>query len=174
MDTLLAGLLKLSRMGRAALEIKPIDMNEMVKKVREDVKFAMSAGNCAIMIGELPDCVGDETQLSQVFTNLVENAMKYRHPERDCRVDIEGWKEDGRVTYCVQDNGVGIQKEHQDNIFEIFHRLNPNDVPGEGLGLTIVRRVLDRLDGTIWVESEPGEGSRFYVALPAVEREETV
>ncbi|MBD3165268.1 PAS domain S-box protein [bacterium] len=166
MDILLKGLLRLSRMGRAALEIETIEMNKLVGRIREDVKFAAEAGNCAVEIGDLPECVGDATQLNQVFTNLIENAMKYRHPERACRVVITGSQEKDRAVYCVEDNGIGIQKEHQDNIFEIFHRLNPGDVPGEGLGLTITRRVLDRLDGSIYVESEPGEGSRFVVSLP--------
>jgi signal transduction histidine kinase len=69
--------------------------------------------------------------------------------------------------YCVEDNGMGIAPEHHDKIFEVFHRLNPDDSSGEGLGLSIVMRILDRNDGEIRVESEPGKGSRFFISLPA-------
>lgn len=73
----------------------------------------------------------------------------------------------GRSIYCVEDNGIGIAPEHQNNIFELFHRLNPADTEGEGLGLTIVRQVVGRLGGDIRLESQLGVGSRFFVALPA-------
>ncbi len=69
--------------------------------------------------------------------------------------------------YCVEDNGIGIAPDQQEKVWEIFQRLNPSDNPGEGLGLTLVRRIVDRLGGSVWLESEPGSGSRFYVVLPA-------
>ena len=74
--------------------------------------------------------------------------------------------EEGQAVYCVEDNGIGIAAEHQDIIYEIFHRLNPEVSSGEGLGLTITRRILDRHAGKIWVESELGKGSKFFVSLP--------
>ena len=78
-----------------------------------------------------------------------------------------GRRENNKVIYCVEDNGVGIEKEHQKKIFEIFHRLNPGDTQGEGLGLTIVNKIVTRHNGSIWVESEPGKGSRFFISLHA-------
>jgi signal transduction histidine kinase len=81
-------------------------------------------------------------------------------------VRVTGTPENGQSVYCVEDNGIGMADRHQAKIFELYHRLNPGDSAGEGLGLTIVRTVLDRLHGRVWTESEPGVGSRFYVALP--------
>jgi signal transduction histidine kinase len=110
--------------------------------------------------------LGDPTHTSQVFGNLVDNAIKYRDPSRPLRLSISASQKDGQIIYRVADNGIGIAKEHQGKIFEIFHRLNPQSSTGEGLGLTIAQRVLERQRGKIWVESAEGEGSTFYVSLP--------
>ncbi len=169
MDALLKGLLKISRLGRAALAIIPLDMNELVAKVTGTVEFQVRKSNIGLGIGELPPCQGDATQVSQVFANLLGNAIKFLDPQRPGRVRITGRSDGPRSVYCVEDNGVGIAPAHQQIIFEAFHRLDPSRSEGEGLGLTIVRQVLSRLAGEVWMESAPGEGSRFFVALPAAQ-----
>ncbi len=109
----------------------------------------------------------DEVQINQVFSNLMDNALKYLEDHRAGIVKIFGRREKGHVIYCVEDNGTGISKGHQHKVFDLFHRLNPGgSVVGEGFGLSIVQRILDRHGGMICVESEPGKGSRFFVLLP--------
>jgi signal transduction histidine kinase len=97
----------------------------------------------------------------------LDNALKYLDDSRPGMIHIYGKIDNGQSIYCVEDNGVGIASEHQNKIFEVFHRLEPDKKSGEGLGLTIVRRILDRHNGKIWVESELGKGSKFFVSLPS-------
>ncbi len=166
MDALLKGLLKLSRCGRAALRFQIVDMNDLVAGVASSVEFQSRKSGADLQIGDLPPCWGDSVQVTQVFANLLGNAFKFLTPGRPGAIRIHGRIEQGRSVYCVEDNGIGILREHQEKIFELFHRLNPSKTDGEGLGLTIVHQILNRLDGEIRVDSTPGVGSRFYVSLP--------
>jgi len=167
MELLISGLLHLSRIGTATLDVNKLNMDRMIKDILKTVRFDIQKRNAKVEVGNIPHCFGDASLVNQVFSNLIDNALKYVHPKREAVIQISGESKDGHSIYCVQDNGIGISKKHMDKVFEIFHRLNPNETDGEGLGLTIVTRTLDRLDGRIWVESERGEGSRFYVSLPA-------
>ena len=167
MDILLNGLLKLCRLGRASYEIQEVDMNSMFKGVVSSMQYQIDKSGMEVQIEELPSCMGDQWQVSQVFTNLVDNAIKYRSQGKEGLVRVFGYIENEMSVYCVEDNGVGISKEDQKKVFEIFHRVDPHSsVSGDGLGLSIVQRIIDRLDGRIWLESELGEGSKFFVALP--------
>jgi chemotaxis family two-component system sensor kinase Cph1 len=169
METLLAGLLRYSRLGRVALTIKPINMSGLIAEILAAMKFQLDEARAEVRVEPLPTCLGDNVQTSQVFANLLDNALKYREPTRPLRVIISGEKRDGQVVYQIADNGVGIAAEHQGKVFDIFHRLDPETTSGEGLGLTIAQRVLERQKGRIWVESERGRGSTFFVALPSVD-----
>lgn len=166
MDQLLSGLLKLSRMGRVALTIETIDMNRLIRNVIDSFEFQIKEKRVAVEVLELPSCKGDASQINQVFSNLLDNALKYAKNNRIASVRFSGTIENRRCVYCVEDNGLGIAPEHQQIIFEIFHRLNPEETQGEGLGLAIVQKTLSRLDGKVWVESELNKGSRFFVSLP--------
>jgi PAS domain S-box-containing protein len=168
MESLLAGLLRYSRLGRVALSIRPLNVNGMLSEIIAATKFQFEEANAEIRIDPLPTCLGDDVQTSQVFGNLLDNALKYRDPARPLRISITGSIENNQAVYRIADNGVGIAPEHQAKVFEIFHRLNPETTVGEGLGLTIAQRVLERQRGRLWVESRVGEGSIFYVSLPAV------
>jgi len=167
MDALLAGLLRFSRLGRAALRIQRLDMSRLVGELARTIEFQLKESGTTLEVEELPACMGDATQINQVFSNLLDNALKYRDPNRHGQIKVAGRIEGGRCIYSVQDNGIGIAPEHHAKIFEIFYRLNPNAGSGDGLGLTIAQRILERHDGKIWLQSTPGEGSVFYVALPA-------
>ena len=167
MDSLLSGLLRLSRLGRAAVTIENLDMNQLMGKITNSLAYQIEATDAVVTVEELLPCQGDAVQVSQIFTNLLDNAIKYRAVDRRLQVLISSRQCDGGVEYCVQDNGIGIHPDYQAQIWEIFHRINPRDIPGEGLGLTVSRRILDRLNGSIRAESEEGVGSRFLVVLPA-------
>lgn len=165
-DILISGLLKISRLGRVELHKEEIDMNRLLNDVLVTFEFLIKRLEARIEVSELPPCTADIIQINQVFSNLLDNALKYLDPSRPGIVHISGYREDGRVVYCVEDNGVGITPEYQEKIFDIFHRLEPGEGKGEGIGLSIVKRIIERHRGTLWVESETGKGSKFYISLP--------
>ncbi|MDD5094347.1 MAG: ATP-binding protein [Dehalococcoidia bacterium] len=175
MDSLLSGLLRLSRLGRAALNIEDADMNQVMSDIKKTFEYRLEQFGARMEIEDLPPCRGDTTLLNQVFSNLIDNAIKYKDPGRPCLVKITGNEMDGSATYIVEDNGIGIPESQQPKVFELFHRLNPSGgISGEGLGLTIIAKVLDRLGGNVRLQSEVGSGSRFIITLPGVNHKEKV
>ncbi|HGJ64065.1 TPA: PAS domain-containing sensor histidine kinase [bacterium] len=165
-DSLLSGLLRISRLGRATLNIDEIDMNKIISDVICTSEYQIQQTNTMVEVGDLPSCFGDKNQINQVFSNLLNNALKYLDPNRKGKINIYGWNENGKSIYCVKDNGIGIAPEYQEKIFDMFYRINPSSTQGEGLGLNIVRKIIERHNGKIWVESKHGEGSKFFVSLP--------
>jgi signal transduction histidine kinase len=168
MDALINGLLRLSRAGRAPLSIQPLDMNAMLHEIVGTLTIQAQQANATVTMGDLPPCLADSAQINQVFTNLIDNAIKYRDPARPLSITVTGGLHGQRARYDVADTGLGIAEEFQPKVWQLFHRLDPNgSVSGEGLGLTLVQRLLDRLRGQITLKSTPGEGSCFTVELPA-------
>ncbi|MFO8010470.1 MAG: ATP-binding protein [Dehalococcoidia bacterium] len=166
MDSLLAGLLQLSRLGRTPLDIEEIDMNDLIGSIVNPRSYRLRESDITISVEDLPPCMGDRVQLDQVFSNLIDNAIKFLDPVRPGRIQISGRRTDGEVIYCIEDNGIGISANHQGKIFDIFHQLEPDTSIGEGLGLAIVRRIIERHYGEVHVQSEFGKGSKFFVSLP--------
>jgi signal transduction histidine kinase len=165
MDKLLKGLLRITRIGRESFEAEEIDMDKLMGYVADSFRFIIKEKDIHLDIGSLPTCYGNSFQISQVFSNLIENAIKYSRSEHPRNISIRGYKEKSMAIYCVEDNGIGISPDHQANIFEIFHQLDPSS-PGDGLGLTLIKRIVSRHDGDIWVESEENKGTLFFVRLP--------
>jgi two-component system, chemotaxis family, sensor kinase Cph1 len=171
MSALLSGLLRLSRLGRTTFHAQSLDMNHVVSQIVQSLEFAARKAGAKVEVTDLPAALGDPMQMGQVFSNLVENAFKYRSPDRPLVIRITGRFDDGMAVYSVEDNGIGIAPEQQQRVFTPFFQVDSRASAGEGLGLTIVTRIVERLGGRVWVESEPGKGSRFIVALPAGEEE---
>ena len=168
MDSLLTGLLQLSRLGRAALNFEQLDMNQMLSEIVKGNEYRIKEAKVTVEVGDLPPCTGDGVQINQVFSNLVDNALKYLDLSRPGIIKISGRAEESQVIYCVEDNGIGIPEKERTQVFEIFHQIDPGTSSGEGLGLSVVRKILSRHGGRAWVESEPGVGSKFFVSLPAI------
>lgn len=166
MDCLISGLLRLSRLGRVALNIKKIDMDKLISNVTENFEFQIKQGEIDLIIDKLPSCYGDENQINQLFSNILGNAIKYLDSNRKGIIKIYGWNDNKKSIYCIEDNGIGIDSEYHNRIYDLFYRINPKNSTGEGLGLTIVRKILERHGGNIWLESQKDKGSKFFVSLP--------
>ena len=167
MERAVDGLLRLSRAGTEEIRIEKLNMNRLIDQIRQSVTFQIQKENVSFTADDLPDCMGDRNQISQVFSNLIDNALKYLDPDRPGAIGVSGTLADDQVVYRVHDNGIGIATEDHDKVFEIFHRLHPEDsAAGEGLGLAIVSRMIQRHNGSVSIQSQPGQGTTFYVHLP--------
>lgn len=167
MENMLNGLLRLSRVSAAQSRPVRIDMNDLLARVLTDFRYLTKTGDITFDIASgLPACTGDPFLVGQIFSNLIDNAIKYRSPDRPLTVTIRGRILDTGVEYRVTDNGIGIAPEHVGKVFDIFHQLNPAAGNGQGLGLTIVKKILDSQDGDVAIESAPDAGTTLIVTLP--------
>jgi PAS domain S-box-containing protein len=163
-------LLRLSRAGRVVYQMQALDVTGIARRVADSLHRTAGEKKAEVVLGELPPAWGDPAAVDQVFANLVGNALNYLDPARPGRVEVGVLPPDpaaGKTrTYFVRDNGIGIPPPYQGKLFQALQRLHPDKAPGEGIGLAIVRRVLERLGGSIRVESEVGKGTTFYFTLP--------
>ena len=166
MQALIDALLEYSRVGTTKREAAAVDLREVVSNVLSDLRLSVSETGATVTVGDLPVVDGDRAQLTQLFQNLIANAVKFRGTERPviditCSAQIQEW------VIQVADQGIGIEPRYQQRIFQIFQRLHTREeYPGTGIGLAVCRRIVERHGGKIWVESEPGQGSTFYFTLP--------
>ncbi|EMA31658.1 multi-sensor signal transduction histidine kinase [Halobiforma lacisalsi AJ5] len=168
MRSMIDGLLQYSRVETQGSEFEPVDLENVLDDVREDLRMKIEESDAKITAESLPRVTGDEEQLRQVFQNLLSNAIKYSG-EGPPKVHISAGRNGTDWTVSVSDNGIGIDPKDQDRIFEVFEGLHAaDDYTGTGIGLAVCERIIERHGGEIWVESEPGEGSTFSVTLPAV------
>jgi PAS domain S-box-containing protein len=160
-------LLRLSRAGRVQYEPKLVALGPIVDRVVQSLRATAERKGVTVTVGDLPDAWADPAAAEQVFANLIENALNYLDPARPGRVEVGSVPgEPGVRTYFVRDNGLGIPAAYQAQMFQAFRRLHADLAPGEGMGLVTIRRVLDRLGGRIWFESDEGVGTMFYFTLP--------
>lgn len=167
MERMLNSLLQISRTGRVALSIQPVSMHALISKVIHTVEYQLQETGSRIDIENLPDCYGDETLLNQLFSNIITNAIKYRDEQRPLRVSITGVNRYKKVLYRIMDNGIGIPKEHLEKIWYVFYRVDNRHVQGDGIGLSVVKRIVEKHHGKIWVESTERYGTTFFIELPA-------
>ena len=169
MQTLLDDLLRYSRAGAEPKVLEAIDVHTVVEDALANLRWIIADTRACVTVGDaLPAVRGDPVQLRQVFQNLISNAIKFHREGVAPAVSITAVVENGAPRFTVQDNGIGISAQQMNRLFQIFQRLHPRErYPGRGIGLAICKRIIERHGGRVWVESEPGLGSRFIFYLPA-------
>lgn len=161
-------LLEYSRVATKKKEFKPVDMNLILNETIQTLNTSIKESKAEIIIDKLPNVMGDGSQLQRVFQNIISNAIKFRKEEQ-LKIHISAQKDEKNNEYIfsIEDTGIGIEKQYMERIFTIFQRLHTREeYHGTGIGLSIVKRVIERHGGRIWVESELGKGSTFYFTLP--------
>jgi len=172
MDMLLKDLLELSRIGRVTNQLQEIPFGELVEEALDAVHGQLEAGGIAVQIHpNLPNVIGDRPRLVEVLQNLLDNAAKFMGDQPDPAITIGvGGQQDGGPVFFIKDNGIGIAPEYHDQIFGLFNRLD-SQIEGTGIGLALVKRIIEVHGGCIWVESELGKGAAFYFTLSGAHRE---
>jgi light-regulated signal transduction histidine kinase (bacteriophytochrome) len=165
-ERLIDSLLMLSRHGRQIYRIVDLNVGEVVAEAVATFRQQITEAGATVDVGYLPSVKGDLTSLGQVFSNLIGNSLKYRSPDRPLKLEIGGRVEDGTVNYWVRDNGLGIPETGKARLFQVFQRFHPQQAQGEGMGLAIAHRIVERHGGRIWAESREGEGTTFRFSLP--------
>jgi len=163
---LISALLMLARAGESPLELQPVDTRVVAASALEPLKAQRGPDEpWPVTVEPMPWVVADAALLRQVFANLVGNAIKFSRDAAEPRVTVGACEVGGQVQFCVRDNGVGFDKQQADQLFEPFRRLHGNAYPGHGVGLSIVKRIVERHGGRLWAESTPGQGSSFCFTL---------
>jgi PAS domain S-box-containing protein len=168
MSTLIRDLLAYSRVGTRTEPLSPTSSQEALSVALKNLSSAIHESGAAVTHDRLPDVRGDKTQLTQVFQNLVGNALKFRDPGRPPRIHVGVCRQQEQWLFTVADNGVGFEQQYAEKIFVIFQRLHGRgSYPGTGIGLAICRRIVERHGGRIWARGEPGKGATFFFTMPS-------
>jgi light-regulated signal transduction histidine kinase (bacteriophytochrome) len=167
LQTLIHDLLAFSRVGTRGKVFEPTDCNQIMADVIRALRTSIDESHATVTYDDLPTVVADSVQLSQVFQNLVGNAIKYRD-ERTPQVHISAQRQDAEWVFSVRDNGIGIEEQYFERVFTMFQRLHTRtEYSGTGFGLAITRKIVERHRGRIWSESVPEQGSTFFFTLAA-------
>ena len=171
MEQLIKDLLEYSKVGMKDLNLMPTDCSLIVDESISNLRAAIEETGASVSHDRLPALIVDASQMTRLFQNLIGNAIKF-HGEQPLRVHVSAERKGSEWVFSVQDNGIGMNPQHAEKIFEVFRRLHTRgEYPGTGIGLSICKRIVERLGGKIWVKSEPGKGSTFYFTIP--DRRET-
>ncbi|MCX5892112.1 MAG: ATP-binding protein, partial [Deltaproteobacteria bacterium] len=171
MQQLINDLLAYSRVGTRGKPPAPTDLTEVLNNALANLHEAIKESGAVVTHDPLPVVSGDQVQLTQLFQNLLANAIKFRSGETP-RIHVSVQVREGNWLLSVQDNGIGVAPEHQERIFAIFQRLHGRgDYPGTGIGLAICKKIVERHGGRIWMESAPGRGAIFYFNIPGREKQ---
>ncbi len=169
MSTLIRDMLEYSRWSARALPLNTVNLNDSLREAKLNLKVSIDKNQPFIEAGELPTIAANRHMVVQVFQNLISNAIKYRHPERAPHIDINVEKSLNEWIFSFKDNGLGFEPQYKERIFGIFQRLQNDRATGNGIGLAICKRTIERQGGRIWTDSTLGEGSTFYFTLPITE-----
>ncbi|MEG9328456.1 ATP-binding protein [Salinimicrobium catena] len=166
MSNLIDSLLSLSRLGRNPASNRSVNMNALVQKVLRDFEKIQDQENIEIKVEHLPVAKGDQELLRQVYVNLISNALKYSSNRDNPIIEIGSSIKDGVVVYYVKDNGAGFNMDYKDKLFGVFQRLHgAQEFEGVGIGLAIVKRIINRHGGEVWAEGKVDRGASFYFTL---------
>jgi len=164
---LIDDLIAFSHLEHQEIKILDINMEELAKVVFEELKHFHPGRPLVLRLKALPIARGDPAMIRQVLVNLISNAMKFTRPKESGSVEMGCLVSENRCVYYVKDNGVGFDMRHADRLFSVFQRLHdPQDFEGTGIGLAIVRRIIERHGGWVWAEGKVNEGATFYFTLP--------
>ncbi len=168
MNALIHGLLDYSRIGSTGKPFEQTDLNEVLKKVRNDIKVSVEESGAEIISDTLPALQVDELQIRQLFQNLISNSIKFKHDGVKPIVKIFAENQGDRWLFRIEDNGIGLDMKYKQKVFQLFNRLHAGDkYQGSGIGLALCKRIVERHKGEIWLESNPGKGTTFYFTLSA-------
>ncbi|MDO9537277.1 MAG: ATP-binding protein, partial [Thermoplasmata archaeon] len=166
MQKMINDLLTYSRVNTKAKPFVPTNCEEVMKWCLNNLQLAIEDSGVVVTNDALPVIMADDSQLTQLFQNLIGNASKF-HRDDNPKIHISAKEKEDEWLFSVKDNGIGMRHEDHDRIFKIFSRLhNKTDYPGTGIGLSVCKKIVERHGGRIWVESEPGKGSTFYFTIP--------
>jgi light-regulated signal transduction histidine kinase (bacteriophytochrome) len=158
-------LLQYSQAAAGISKNEPVDCEKMLSNVRASLDSAITDSGAVITHDPLPTVIANE-QLECVFQNLLSNAIKYAKPEEAPEIEVSARQDSKGWIFSVRDNGIGIAPEYLDKVFDIFNRLHGPEIPGNGMGLALARRIVEGLGGRIWVESKVDSGSTFFLTVP--------
>jgi PAS domain S-box-containing protein len=167
MGRLVDDLLAFSRLGRRAVSKQHLHPGDMVQRIIDNLSTANADRQLRFHVGELPECQADAALLQQVFTNVLDNAVKYTRKRDAAEIEVGGEKRDGECVYFVRDNGAGFDMRYADKLFGVFQRLHrAEEFEGTGVGLAIVQRIIQRHGGRVWAEAAVDQGAKFTFTLP--------